>query len=133
MPVLVQGWSRKTDGDVRLTAHFTVREFACRDGSDPVLIAPALPHILEAIRAHFGGRPLLISSGYRTPAHNKTVGGSARSQHCLGTATDVRIRGIPPAEVAAFARELMPDFGGVGVYSTFTHIDVRTVKTDWKG
>lgn len=131
MAVQVNAYSCKKDGSKHLTAHFTVREFACNDGSDPVFVAPALPHILEAIRSHFGGRPVIINSGYCTPPYNKSVKGSTYSQHCVGTAADIHIAGVKPSAVAAFAREIMPDFGGVGRYKTFTHIDVREQKADW--
>ena len=45
------------------------------------------------------------------------------------------MRGQKPAAVAAYARELMPDWGGVGVYAkqNFTHIDVRETSSDWNG
>ena len=40
---------------------------------------------------------------------------------------------IAPAQIAAFAREIMPDLGGVGIYSTFCHVDARELKSDWNG
>ena len=36
-------------------------------------------------------------------------------------------------KVREFARTLMPDWGGVGVYKSFTHIDVREARADWTG
>ena len=74
-------------------------------------------------------------SGYRTPQYNTKVGGVAHSQHCYGTAADISVKGQTPAAVAAYARELMPDWGGVGVYAGqgFTHIDVRETRADWMG
>ena len=88
--------------------------------------------VLETIRAHFGA-PVTINSAYRTPEYNAKVGGAAHSQHCYGTAADIVVKGQTPAAVAAFARALMPDWGGVGVYKSFTHIDVREAKADWTG
>ena len=115
-------------------ASFKVREFACGDGSDAVLVAPRLVMVLEIIRAHFGA-PVVIQSAYRTPQYNAKVGGAAHSQHCYGTAADITVRGQAPATVAAFARQIMPDWGGVGIYSKqgFTHIDVREKRSDWTG
>lgn len=45
------------------------------------------------------------------------------------------VRGRTPAQVAAYARELMPDWGGVGIYAKqgFTHIDIREARADWTG
>lgn len=130
--VTIHGYFKSTDGQKPLSAHFRVKEFACRDGSDPVLVAPELVMVLESIRTHFG-KPVRITSGYRTPAHNKKVGGKPNSKHTCGLAADLTIPGVKPAAVGAYARQLMPDWGGVGVYKTFTHIDVREKRADWKG
>lgn len=132
--VEINAHSKAVSGEKQLSAHFKVREFACGDGSDAVLMAPRLVMVLETIRAHFGA-PVVIHSGYRTPQYNEKVGGVAHSQHCYGMAADISVKGQTPAAVAAFARQLMPDWGGVGIYNKkgFTHIDVREKKSDWTG
>jgi hypothetical protein len=132
--VEINAYSKAKDGGKKLSTHFKVKEFACKDGSDAVLVAPRLVMVLQSIRSHFGAA-VTINSGYRTPQYNTKVGGVAHSQHCYGTAADITVRGQKPAAVAAYARQLMPDWGGVGVYSQkgFTHIDVREVKSDWNG
>lgn len=132
--VEINGYSKAKDGDKRLSTHFKVREFACGDGSDAILVAPRLVMVLESIRTHFGSA-VMINSAYRTPQYNAKVGGVAHSQHCYGTAADIVVRGKTPAQVAAYARQLMPDWGGVGIYAKkgFTHIDTREVKSDWTG
>lgn len=130
--VEINAYSKAASGGKQLSAHFKVREFACGDGSDAVLVAPRLVMVLESIRAHFGAA-VTINSGYRTPEYNAKVGGVARSQHCYGTAADIVVKGQTPEAVAAFARTLMPDWGGVGVYKSFTHIDVREARADWTG
>ena len=50
-------------------------------------------------------------------------------------AADISVSGQKPETVAAFARTLMPDWGGVGIYAKkgFTHIDVREKRSDWTG
>ena len=88
--------------------------------------------VLQSIRSHFGAA-VTINSGYRTPQYNTKVGGVAHSQHCYGTAADITVRGQKPVDVAAYARKIMPDWGGVGIYGSFCHIDVRETKADWKG
>lgn len=130
--VEINAYSKTKDGGKKLSTHFKVKEFACKDGSDAVLVAPRLVMVLQTIRDHFG-TAVTINSGYRTPQYNAKVGGVAHSQHCYGTAADITVKGQTPAAVAAYARELMPDWGGVGVYDSFCHIDVREAKADWKG
>lgn len=130
--VEINAYSKKKDGGKKLSTNFKVSEFACKDGSDAILVAPRLVMVLQSIRSHFG-KAVSIHSAYRTPAYNTKVGGVAQSQHCYGTAADISIQGVTPAKVAAYARSLMPDWGGVGTYSTFTHVDVREEKSDWNG
>lgn len=130
--VEINGYSKVKDGSKKLSSNFKVSEFACRDGSDAVLVAPRLVMVLQTIRDHFGAA-VTINSGYRTPQYNTKVGGVADSQHCYGTAADIIVKGQTPAAVAAYARKIMPDWGGVGVYDSFTHVDVRETKADWKG
>ena len=64
-----------------------------------------------------------------------TVNGAAHSQHCYGMAADISVSGQKPETVAAFARQLMPDWGGVGIYAKkgFAHIDVRETPANWLG
>nr|DAP74330.1 MAG TPA: peptidase [Caudoviricetes sp.] len=130
--VEINAYSKAKDGGKKLSTNFTVKEFACKDGSDAVLVAPRLVMVLQSIRSHFGAA-VTINSAYRTPQYNAKVGGVAHSQHCYGTAADIVVRGKTPAQVAAYVRQLMPDWGGVGVYDSFCHIDVREAKADWKG
>lgn len=130
--VEINAYSKAKDGGKKLSTHFKVKEFTCKDGSDAVLVAPRLVMVLQSIRSHFGV-PVVIHSAYRTPQYNEQVNGAEHSQHCYGTAADISVRGQKPAAVAAYARQLMPDWGGVGKYASFTHIDVREVKSDWNG
>lgn len=128
----VKVYSKAKDGSKKLSANFAVKEFACKDGSDVVFVAPELVEILQKIREHFG-KAVSIHSGYRTPEYNKKVDGAAYSQHQYGTAADISIKGVTPKEVAVFAETLLPNTGGIGTYPTFTHIDVRKAKSRWKG
>ena len=130
--VEINAYSKAKDGSKKLSGNFKVSEFACRDGSDAVLVAPRLVMVLQTIRDHFGAA-VTINSAYRTPQYNAKVGGVAHSQHCYGTAADIKVTGQTPEAVAAYARTIMPDWGGVGVYDSFCHIDVRETKADWRG
>lgn len=132
MAVTIHAYSRLRDGAQQLTANFKVREFACRDGSDVIFVAPGLAEVLQKIRSHFQ-QPVTVSSGYRTPGYNKKVDGASYSQHLYGAAADIQVKGVSPAEVAAFAETLLPDSGGIGLYPTFVHVDVREQRSRWKG
>ena len=125
----VKVYSLKAEGSRQITPHFKVREFACSDGSDVVFVAPSLVDILEAIRVHFG-RPVTITSGYRTVSYNAGLKNSSKkSQHCNGLAADIKVEGHTPKEVYDYACSLLGDHGGVGIYNTFVHVDVRAVKS----
>lgn len=128
----IRAYSKAKHGNKKLSSNFSVREFACSDGSDPIFIADELVAVLQKIRTHFG-RAVTITSAYRTPTRNSAVGGTTYSQHLYGMAADIKVSGISPKKVAAYAEKLMPNSGGIGTYSTFTHIDVRSQKSRWNG
>lgn len=138
----IEAYSLARDGEKQLSANFKVREFYCRDGSDPIFVDSELVQCLQKIRNHFG-RPVHITSGYRTAEHNAAVGGSKSSQHLLGRAADFWVEGVPVATVADYAEKLLPGRGGIGRYpkdaahpsrkTGWVHIDTRTNKSRWKG
>lgn len=111
------------------------RARALGDGRVARLKAPAaelwgnaLPtlRVLEWLRAELGGKPVHVTSGYRDPAYNWAVGGSARSLHVACNAFDVQVTGTASLALAERlsahpeARRL-----GIGVYRTFVHVDTR--------
>ena len=125
----VKVYSLKAEGSRQITEHFRVYEFACSDGSDVVFISTALVEILENIRVHFGAA-VTVTSGYRTVSYNASVKGSSpKSQHCSGLAADIWVEGHTPAEVYAYADKLLGEHGGLGIYNTFVHVDVRADKS----
>lgn len=128
----IKAYSKTKDGNKNVSTNFRVKEFACTDGSDPIFIDSDLVTILQKIRTHFG-KSVTITSAYRTPGKNKAVGGTTYSQHLYGRAADIKVNGVSPKKVAAYAETLLKNKGGIGTYSTFTHIDVRTTKARWKG
>ena len=138
----IKQYSLKNDGAKQLSPAFRVREFRCRDGTDTILIDEGLVVLLQCIREHFG-KPVHITSGYRTAEHNAAVGGSQSSQHLLGRAADFYVEGVPVATVAAYAETLLPSRGGIGRYpkdakhparkTGWVHIDTRTNQSRWKG
>ena len=135
----IKQYSLMADGDRRLAPDFKVRELRCRDGTDTVMVDEMLTVVLQCIREHFG-KPVTITSGYRTAAHNAAVGGAKSSQHLLGRAADIRVQGVSVEAVAAYAESLMPDWGGVGRYPVkagrttgWVHLDTRAEKARWRG
>ena len=100
-------YSRTRDGETLLSRSFRAKEFACKDGTDPLFVDSELVQVLQAIRDHFGA-PVVITSGYRTAAHNRAVGGAVYSQHQYGRAADIRVSGVPVEQLAAYAETLLP-------------------------
>ena len=134
---MIRQYSFAKNGNRRLAPDFKVRELRCRDGTDTVMVDEVLTVVLQCIREHFG-KPVTITSGYRTAAHNAAVGGAKSSQHLLGRAADIRVQGTSVEDVAAYAESLMPDWGGVGRYPAkagraagWVHVDTRPNKSRW--
>lgn len=90
---------------------------------------------LEKVIAAFGGRRIVINSGYRSPAYNRSVGGATNSMHVQGRACDFNIQGIRPSAVRAKIEELIRSGqmqqGGLGAYNGFTHYDIRGYRSRW--
>ena len=131
-------YSMKKDWNKKVSEHFSVYEFACSDKSDTVLIDSQLVEVLEQVRQHFG-QAVIINSAYRTSSYNISIGGSPKSQHCLGTAADICIKGIDPVRIALYVASLpyYQNHGGIGYYNRasvtagFVHVDVRTNVSRW--
>ncbi len=117
-----------TEGRTKVSENFTVAEFASKDGSRVVIINPKLPEYLQKARDHFG-KPMIITSGYRTTAHNIKVGGVSNSQHVFGNAADVSIPGVSVVDLYNYFCEIAGNSCGIGIYDTFVHFDVRSVKS----
>lgn len=54
--------------------------------------------VLDPLRAMIG-RPIIITSGYRSRQINELVGGSKTSQHLTGKAADFHVRGFTPQQM----------------------------------
>jgi uncharacterized protein YcbK (DUF882 family) len=101
-------------------------------------IAPRLLDLLHRVQATVGSeRPFEVISGYRSPASNLMLtkhssGVARRSLHMDGKAVDVRLPGVPLADLRRAGLTLQG--GGVGYYpeSNFVHLDVGRVRT-WGG
>ncbi len=124
--VRIVEYSLKADGAKSISANFKVKEFACKDGSDKILIdVNFVQNKLQAIRDYFGAA-VTINSAYRTATYNKKVGGAVGSYHTKGQAFDIVVKGKTPAQVAKYAQTL--GIKGIIQYNTFVHVDSRTVQ-----
>ena len=82
---------------------------------------PQLLTMLSHVYDHFGSKPLQIVSGFRNQRKES-------SNHFKGRASDIRIAGVSPKKIQAFAQTLDRGGMGIGIYprSQFVHIDVRS-------
>jgi len=104
--------------------HFTLSEFDSPD--EPGSGARMQQSMLEKLdRAReWAGVPFRISSGYRTPEHNKSVGGVENSAHIRGYAADIRIDGYNEAAITRMIAALtLAGFTRIGKARTFLHVD----------
>ena len=108
--------------------NFSPAEIACRGTGALKLDTEAMDR-LQALRDALG-KPMLVLSGYRSPAHNKAVGGAPASKHMDGTAFDIAMANHDPAAFEAAARKA--GFKGFGFYprSGFMHIDLGPAR-EW--
>ena len=122
-----------------MTKNFKKSEFDCKCGcnmpDDVLANITKLASQLQYIRDNVA-LPITINSGYRCEAHNKSVGGSKNSQHLLGKAADIVINGLDPVlDTYDYLDDLMRTGeilqGGLGMYQSFTHYDIRKIKARW--
>lgn len=108
---------------MKLTEHFTIEEMqrseaAIRHGIENIIPDDLMPNAkrvaetLEIIRAHFG-KPIHVTSCYRSPAVNDAVGGSKTSAHRFASAADFEVSGVANIEVCRAIPDLIPDFDQV--------------------
>jgi uncharacterized protein YcbK (DUF882 family) len=92
-------------------------------------------YLLAIVQAEFRGRPIMVTSGYRTKATNdhlrlQGIDAARRSFHLFGRAADIQVDGVPTAHLAALGSLLR--LGGVGIYATYIHLDTGPQRF-WRG
>jgi zinc D-Ala-D-Ala carboxypeptidase len=113
---------RDVPGSAWRWPNFSPAEIACRGTGKLLINEPALDK-LQALRDRLG-KPLIVRSAYRSPEHNRAVGGAPRSKHLDGAAFDIAMGNHDPVAFEAEARAV--GFLGFGFYprSGFMHIDL---------
>lgn len=103
-------------------ANFSPEEIACR-GDDTIRINEAALDKLQALRDKIG-KPLVVHSAYRSPDHNRKVGGAKLSMHLQGAAFDISMVNHDPKIFEKAAQ--VAGFTGFGFYprQDFMHIDI---------
>ena len=119
----------------RMTPHITIGEFALNqearrfDHQHQVDTAAELAAFLERVRVAFGGKPVIITSGYRPAAINRSVGGASASEHLYNApgvgAVDFYIQGADINAVQSWCDKEWPCSLGYGAPKGFVHLGVR--------
>lgn len=117
--------------------YFERSEFKCTCGGKycngfPVEPDEQLVRILDKVRAKYG-KAFSPNSAIRCKKRNAEVGGVSNSQHLDGIAADISVPGVAPKTVAAYLETLLPNTGGIGIYSWGVHVDTRKTKSRWNG
>lgn len=126
---MIRKYSKSRDGEKKLSEHFKVKEFACKDGCDIIEIDDMLIELLESLRM-FIGKPIKVVSGYRTARYNEQCGGAKNSYHLKGQASDIRVEGIDPVKLAIYGA--MTGARGIGIYKDYVHLDTRDDRYVWR-
>ena len=123
-----------------MTKNFTKEEFDCNDGSEMNIAiyhnVVKVANQLQILRNYIG-KPITINSGYRSEEYNADVGGVKSSQHVMGRAADIVVKGMTPLAVYTTIELLIEKGdmlqGGLGLYNSFVHYDIRGTKIRWDG
>lgn len=101
-----------------------------RETVDVACLKPQLVTMLKSLERHYR-RPVMVTSGYRSPSYNRSVSGARKSLHMICAAADIQIDGISKWEIARYLRAV-PGRGGVGTYchTKSVHVDIGPER-DW--
>lgn len=120
-----------------ISNYFSVFRYGVKNSPPPRAIwENILPtiRVLDKLRSETG-KPIIITSSYRSFAYNKACGGAPLSQHKEFRAIDFVVPGMKPQEVYDILvgyRDQGVFSGGLGLYPTFVHIDTRGVNSSWR-
>lgn len=121
---------------VRLSPHFSLAEMivsqtAARRGIDNTpgdaeiaALRSLCIEVLEPVRKHFD-RPVIVSSGYRSPKLNRAIGGSSSSQHCKGEAADFTVPGVSVLDLAQWMHRNLNYDQLIYEFGSWVHVSYR--------
>lgn len=123
-----------------MTKNFKIQEFECNCGNckmsadvknNIIKLAEQLQILRDKVK-----KPIKINSGYRCKNYNDNIiKGAKHSQHKLGKAADIVVKGMLSEDVYNLVTEMVENgelcFGGVGKYNSFTHVDIRENTARW--
>lgn len=130
----------------RLSEHFIVEEFDCNDGTKVASreydgLESLCKVFLEPLRDKYGA--VTINSGFRTHNYNASIGGASGSYHVYNEhdgndqAADIVCAKGTPSQWHSTLKSIRANKrngnGGLGLYSTFVHVDIRDYQSDWTG
>lgn len=121
------------------STHFELSDFHSKDGVEvPERFRGNVQQVmdnLEVLQAAVGDKEITVVSGYRSCEHNCRVGGASASRHLCGQAADIRVERMTPRQVHDTIERLIEankmDEGGLGLYNSFVHYDVRGTRARW--
>ena len=121
-----------------MTKNFSIEEFNCNDGSEmPINIYYNMVKVANQLQIlrNYLGKPIQINSAWRSEEYNASVGGVKDSQHIMGRAADITVKGFDPVAVYTTIELLIENGnmlqGGLGLYDSFVHYDIRGTKARW--
>ena len=119
----------KDGRNFKVSEHFKLKEFACSDGTDKVMYSTTIVAMLEKLRAHYGG-PITITSGNRSYAYNKKIGGASNSAHVIGRAVDFVCHDkngkvISGKKVCVYLESTVKWKWGIGYMGNAVHMDTK--------
>jgi hypothetical protein len=116
-----------------MTPHFSLAELTHTDHRqfdntpDPAALAnlQRLAEFLEVVKSTLGGKPVMITSGFRSKQINDAVGSSDKSSHRIGCAADIRVPGMTPDQVVrALIDAKLPFQQVIKEFDSWTHVSV---------
>ena len=134
-PLVIERFTPDKPFSYKITPHITYGEIAMHSEArrfteqQQCETCVMLCQFLEKARTAFGGKPVIITSGYRPPAVNASVGGAVDSEHLYDIpqkgAIDFCIDGINPFTLQAWCDAQWPHSLGLGAHRGFIHVGIR--------